>query len=195
MSEREHGRDAGHGSGGRAGRSPTPASRDPRPGTSIRVAAPDDLDTVLALRLALLHEHRASPLYGRLRADAPQRARRLFAAQLASAVEVTFLAEREVPTRAPEVVGILRCMEGRGAPLLDPDRYGYVASVYVVPALRRQGTLHLLFEAAIAWCRDRGLDELRLHTAADNATANDAWRAFGFTVVEHLHTLRLGAPG
>ncbi|AHG90054.1 GCN5-related N-acetyltransferase [Gemmatirosa kalamazoonensis] len=138
---------------------------------------------MLAFRLALLREHAGNPVYGRLRADAPERARRLFAAQLVAPDEVTFLAER-----GRCAVGVLRCMESRGSPLLDPSRYGYVASVYVVPAERRRGVLHALLDAAAQWCTTRDLDEMRLHSAADNDVGNAAWDALGFTVVEHLRT-------
>jgi ribosomal protein S18 acetylase RimI-like enzyme len=180
-------RDSGHGtrdSGvGTRERQPSPASRVPSLGVTVRAATSDDLDIVLAFRLALLREHAGNPVYGRLRADAPERARRLFASQLVAADEVTFLAER-----GRAAVGVLRCMESRGSPLLDPPRYGYVASVYVVPAERRSGVLHALLDAASDWCAVRGLDEIRLHSAADNDVGNAAWEALGFTVVEHLRT-------
>jgi ribosomal protein S18 acetylase RimI-like enzyme len=162
------------------------AARARDPDVSVRRADPDDLDVVVELRLALLREHRGNPVYGRLRADAPRRARRLFAAQLASDDEVTFLAEQD-----GGVVGILRCMEGMGSPLLEPARYGYVASVYVRPAARRGGVLHLLMATAEAWCREHGLDEVRLHNAADNPLANAAWDALGFVVAEHLRVRSL----
>ncbi|MGZ8379196.1 MAG: N-acetyltransferase family protein [Gemmatirosa sp.] len=154
---------------------------------TIRRATPADLDVVVALRLALLREHAGNAVYGRLRPDAPTRARTLFGEQLASAHEMTWLAVRA----DDEAVGILRCMEGRGSPLLDPPRYGYVASVYVVPAARRDGVLRRLLDAAVEWSRARGLDELRLHAAADSATANAAWQGVGFGVAEHLFVRRL----
>lgn len=156
---------------------------------SIRAALPDDLETVLAFRLALLREHAANRMYGRLRTDAPERARKLFAAQLASTVEVTFLAEATAPgarRSARRPVGILRCIESRSSPLLDPPTYGYVASVYVVPEARRSGIASQLLDAAAAWCDARGLDEMRLHTASDNDAGNAAWGSLGFEVVEHL---------
>ena len=147
----------------------------------IRPATPDDLDTVVALRLALLREHGENALYGRLRRDAPARARRLFATQLASTGEVTFLAERD-----GRAIGIARCIESTGSPLLDPPRYGYVGSVYVVPQARRTGVMRALLSASEAWCARRGLDEIRLHSAADHAESNAAWDALDFSVVEHL---------
>ncbi|GLC28462.1 hypothetical protein rosag_49750 [Roseisolibacter agri] len=156
---------------------------------TVRRATPDDLEVVLAMRLALLRAHAGNVVYGRLRADAPERARRLFAEQLASPHEATWLAV----DAAGGALGILRCMEGRGSPLLDPPRYGYVASVWVAPEARRTGILHLLMAAAEAWTRERGLDELRLHAAADNATATAAWQAMGFTVAEQLFVRRLPA--
>ena len=159
-------------------RLPTPDSRIP---VVVRPATLDDLDTVVALRLALLREHGTNPVYRRLRPDAPDRARRLFSAQLCSPQEVTFLAER-----GGEVVGILRCVESAGSPLLYPAQYGYVSSVYVVPAARRHGVLKALLADAVRWCERRGLPEMRLHSTSDGESANAAWSALGFEVVEHL---------
>jgi ribosomal protein S18 acetylase RimI-like enzyme len=163
--------------GGRAVRSQTP----PRTRLVVRPATLSDLETVVALRLALLREHGTNYIYKRLRADAPQRALRLFGSQLASAHEVTYLAER-----GGEVVGILRCVESVGSPLLYPDRYGYVSSVYVAPDARRGGVLKALLARAVRWCEERGLPEIRLHSTSDGESANAAWSALGFEVVEHL---------
>lgn len=146
---------------------------------AIRAATPDDLETVVAFRLALLRENAGHPVYGRLHPDVDQRAHDLFAQQLRSAGEVMFLAEQE-----GALVGILRCVESYGSPLLQPARYGYVSSVYVSPSHRRQGVLRALLDAAEQWCRGRGLGELRLHNVADDPVANAAWGAMGFEVVE-----------
>jgi ribosomal protein S18 acetylase RimI-like enzyme len=153
---------------------------------TVRAATRADLPVVLELRLALLHEHGGSPLYGRLRPDVRRRAERLYAMQLASPDEVIFLAELD-----GGVVGILRCLAAQGAPLLLPERYGYISSVYVRPAVRRRGVLRALLEAAEGWCRERGLDELRLHNAVENQAANETWEAFGFRAVEVLRARRL----
>jgi ribosomal protein S18 acetylase RimI-like enzyme len=147
----------------------------------IRQATLDDLDTVVALRLALLREHRNNPIAGRLRADAADRARLLFAAQLTSDAEIVFLAERR-----GEPVGIIRCVETIGSPLLEPARYGYLSSAYVVPPARRTGVLRALLARAEAWCAGRGLTEIRLHNAADHAESSAVWQALGFEVVEQL---------
>lgn len=151
----------------------------------VRPAVLADLEAVTDLRLALLHEHATNPIYGRLHPDAPRRARRLFAAQLASPTEVTFLAllgEDETP--AP--VGILRCIETAGSPLLLPEKYGYVSSVYVRPEHRREGVLRALLAEGERWCRARGISEMRLHNVSDYAVAGLAWQALGFDVVEQL---------
>jgi ribosomal protein S18 acetylase RimI-like enzyme len=155
----------------------------------VRRGVPADLPVVVELRLALLREHAGNPIYGRLRRDARQRAERLFAAQLTARGEVTFLAERE-----GEVVGILRCMDAQGSPLLDPARYGYIASVYVRPGARRGGVLRALVAAAERWCERRGLTELRLHNAVDNELATAAWSGLGFEVAEVLRVRPLHAP-
>jgi GNAT superfamily N-acetyltransferase len=139
------------------------------------------------LRLSLLREHSRHPIYGRLRGDAAHRARDLFAAQLDSSNEIMFLAER-----GGQVVGILRCVESTGSPLLHPARYGYVSSVFVTPAARRGGVLRALVERAVAWCEDRGLGEMRLHSVAGDAVSEAAWDALGFDVVEYVRLKKIG---
>ena len=152
----------------------------------VRRAASADLPNIVSLRMALLREHAHNPIYSRLRADADARAAKLFAAQLQSPNEVIFLAEL-----GGDCVGILRCIQSSGSPLLDPAQYAYVSSVYVIPAARERGVLRSLLAAAEAWCTDRGLEEMRLHNAADNPLANAAWEALGFEVVEHLRVRSL----
>ena len=63
--------------------------------------------------------------------------------------------------------------------------------MYVVPDARRAGVLTALLEQAVEWCRDRGLSEIRLHSAADHQLSNEAWDALGFRIVEHLRMLSI----
>ncbi len=150
-------------------------------GVTVRQATEDDLPAVVELRVSLLREHRSDPIYGRVRRDFIARARRLFLSQLRSPNEVTLLAERQATA-----IGILRCVHSAGHPLLNPETYGYISSVYVRREARRAGVLRALVRAASGWCRERGLDELRLHSAAHNPVSNAAWEALGFRIVEHL---------
>ncbi len=156
--------------------------------TRVRAATPRDLDAVVALRLALLREHPDHPIYGRLRSEVDRRARDLFAAQLRARTETILLAEL-----GTEVVGILRCVESMGSPLLDPARYAYVSSVYVRPDARRRGVLRALVTEAERWSRARGLEQMRLHNVAGSIAAERAWEALGFAVVEQVR-LRSIAP-
>ena len=144
----------------------------------------------MELRLALLREHPDHPIYGRLRADVTDRARELFSAQLRSPSETIFLAERD-----GIVAGILRCVESMGSPLLDPARYAYVSSVYVRPEARRRGVLRALMRAAEGWSRARGLDQMRLHNVAGSESAEGAWAALGFEVVEHVRVRSVPPQG
>lgn len=156
---------------------------------SVRRATLGDLSAIVELRIALLREYGDHPLYGRLRPDAPERARRLFQAQLTSSLEALFVAEAE-----GGVVAVLRCVDSASSPLLYPDRYCYVSSAYVRPAYRRRGVLRGLLECATDWCRERGLEEMRLHNAPSSSSAGPAWDALGFEVVEHVRRRALAAP-
>jgi len=172
-----------------SGAAPVRSQVDKPLAIKVREAVPRDLETVIALRLALLREHPEHPVYGRLRTDVRDRARELFSAQLRSPMEAIFLAET-----SGEVPGVLRCVESVGSPLLEPARYAYVSSVYVQPALRRRGVLRALLRAAERWSRARGLDQMRLHNVAGSAAAEGAWSSLGFEVVEQVRArdLRLG---
>lgn len=152
----------------------------------VRAATVRDLDAVVELRVALLREHPGHPIYGRLRPDVVERARGLFGAQLRSTMEVIFLAEHE-----GAAIGVLRCVESVGSPLLEPARYAYVSSTYVRPEFRRRGVLRALLRAADRWARARGLDQMRLHNVAGSADAEGAWSALGFAVVEQVRVRHL----
>lgn len=153
---------------------------------TVRRASSKDLDTIVELRMALLREYDDHPVYGRLRADAEERARPLFAAQIDSSSEVMFIAEEN-----DVAVGILRCVESAASPLLKPERYCYVSSAYVRPEYRRKGVMHDLFERAVVWCRSRGLDEMRLHNVGTREESASTWAALGFEVVEQVRMLRI----
>jgi GNAT superfamily N-acetyltransferase len=151
-----------------------------------RRAGPADLDVVVELRLALLREYADHPVYGRLRTDAEQRARPVFSAQLRAADQVILLAED-----ADGCQGIARCVESHGSPLLHPDRYAYLSSVYVRPAARRRGVLRALMAAVEAWCDTRGLTEIRLHNSATSPAAIATWDRLGFEASEQVRVRRL----
>jgi GNAT superfamily N-acetyltransferase len=156
---------------------------------NVRRASLADLSTIVELRLALLRENGDHPVYGQLRADARERAFDVFGAQLRSPHEVMFLAESK-----GRVVGILRCVETLNSPLLDPERYCYVSSVYVRPDSRRSGVLKALLHRAGQWCRDRGLTEMRLHNVP-GGSASAAWTAQGFAVMEEVRRRPLIVEG
>jgi ribosomal protein S18 acetylase RimI-like enzyme len=155
----------------------------------VRRATLTDLPTVVELRIALLRENADHPVYGRLRPDARDRAYDVFGAQLRSAHEVMFLAER-----GGEIVGILRCVDTPNSPLLDPARYCYVSSVYVRPTARRRGVLNALLRRAHEWCAERGLPEMRLHNVP-GGDASAAWSASGFAVIEEVRRKGVGEAG
>lgn len=148
---------------------------------AVRRARLDDLNAIVEMRLALLREYGDHPLYGNLRADAHERAVELFRAQLLTPNEMMLLAERD-----GVVVGLMRCVESPASPLLFPERFCYVSSVYVRPAERRRGILRALLATAESWCDDHGITEMRLHSATSSAEAASAWDALGFEIVEHV---------
>jgi ribosomal protein S18 acetylase RimI-like enzyme len=145
----------------------------------IREATDADIDRVAEMRLALITAHPGHLVYGPLRRKALESCRDLTARQFRSRRQVVFLA-----VHGPCIVGMLRCIDAPGHRLFLPRRHGYVTMVFVEPKARRRGVLRALLERAVEWCKQRGLDQMRLHNAADNAAAAAAWESLGFRVVE-----------
>ena len=162
---------------------------DQASGVSIEVrrAGLEDLGTVIELRLALLREYHDHPIYGRLRPDADIRARPVFSQQIQSPDQVIFLAARE-----GRIAGIARCVDTKGSPLLMPDRYCYVTSVYVKPEERRHGVLSALMAHIEEWARGRGLTEMRLHNSVMHGHARAAWDQLGFVSNEEVRLKQIG---
>ncbi len=157
------------------------------PGVRVREATTDDLDAVVELRLALLRDE-GSAHSARLRPDAPERARALFAAELASDRGVTLLA-----LARGRAVGVMRCAASQRADHLAPGRYAYLSWAWVRPEYRRRGVLRALVSAAERWSREHGLPEMRLRVSIDNVTGDAAWSALGFAPVELVRRRRITA--
>ena len=157
-------------------------------GLTVRRAGPSDLATIVSLRLALLREYGDHPLYADLHPEVVERAFELYRSQLLSPDERLFLAEV-----GGDAVGILRAVDTIGSPLVLPERYCYVSSVYVTPTARRRGVMRALVRAAEQWCEERGLGEMRLHNVASSREAVAAWSALGFEVVEQVRRRALRA--
>ena len=153
---------------------------------SVRPATLDDLDAIVELRMALLREYGDHPFYAHLHPDATERAHDLYRAQIAAPHETIFIARR-----GRRAIGLLRCVDTRTSPVLLPDRYCYVSSVYVVPDERKRGVLRALMRAADDWCDTRGLTEMRLHNSSSSPDAQGAWSALGFEVVEEVRRREL----
>jgi GNAT superfamily N-acetyltransferase len=147
----------------------------------VRAATLDDLDAVVELRLSLLGEYHDHPFYANLRPNTRERAYELYHNQIVSPFETIFIAER-----GGRIIGVLRCVDTPTSPVLLPERYCYVSSVYVMPGERKKGVLRGLLEAADRWCEERGLGEMRLHNSVFSSEARQAWKALGFEVVEEV---------
>lgn len=157
-----------------------PVSTAPRRRTiSVRTATVADIDSVVALRLALLREEGVRAGNAPLRRDAASRARRSYGLQLADPAEATLLA-----IDRGTAVGVLRCTMSREVSPTREQRYAFLTSAYVVPSHRRHGVMRRLLTAADAWCRIRRLSEMRLHVQWENVSGNSAWDALGFEAFE-----------
>ncbi|MEV5339010.1 GNAT family N-acetyltransferase [Streptomyces sp. NPDC052676] len=59
-------------------------------------------------------------------------------------------------------------------------RQGHVVGVFVRPEYRGRGLTERIFGAALAWCRQIGLERVRLIVHADNGRAQGFYRKIGF---------------
>ncbi|MET8802610.1 GNAT family N-acetyltransferase [Streptomyces sp. NPDC004546] len=69
-------------------------------------------------------------------------------------------------------------------------RQGHVVGVFIRPEHRGNGLIKALFDAGVAWARERGAERVRLLVHEENARAQGAYRKVGFApsgvVVPHV---------
>lgn len=81
----------------------------------------------------------------------------------------------------------LQVIEKIPNPVSEPEHHAYVTNVYVVPPLRSAGVGALLLEAALAWCRQSGIDAVLLWPSA---RSRSFYARYGFTARDDLFALR-----
>jgi len=69
----------------------------------------------------------------------------------------------------------------------EPESHGYITNVYVVPELRNGGVGALLMEAALAWCREEGIDAALLWPSE---RSRSFYARYGFVPRDDLFALR-----
>jgi GNAT superfamily N-acetyltransferase len=78
-----------------------------------------------------------------------------------------------------KAVGLLTC--GIAHKFLDYDEtFAYVDSGFVVEGLRHGGLGRAMLEYAEAWCRERGIRQLRTTVDGTNELGQAAWHGLGF---------------
>ena len=76
-------------------------------------------------------------------------------------------------------------------PSIFEERFGAIDNMYVLPEARRLRVGFRMLETVEAWCRTRGVDELRLGVAAANEGAVAFWEASEFTPRMYAMSKRL----
>jgi aminoglycoside 6'-N-acetyltransferase I len=142
---------------------------DPVP--TVRRATRADIDTWLALRVALWPDQ--SPDAMRLEMPAMlDDPRWVVLLALWPHDEVVGMAEAN--TRTDYVNGC------------ETSPVGFLEAIYVVPAARRQGVARRLVDAVAAWTRSNGLTELASDALPDNTDSHGMHRALGFSETERV---------
>jgi GNAT superfamily N-acetyltransferase len=156
--------------------------------SALRQATERDLDEVVALWAHFMRAHALNPAY-RLAPDGLQARRDLYAKRLTDPSAALFVLERD----DGGLDGMISCLEEENQPYFMPPRYARIQAPFVRTDARRKGNLKRLLEAAFAWARERGLQDVRLYTGADNLMANAVAEELGFDAIAVIRrrTLRL----
>jgi len=70
-----------------------------------------------------------------------------------------------------------------------PDREGRMAVIYVEPSWRRKGFAREVTKIFKRWCKEKGVNSIRLSFHSDNSGAINAWRSLGFE--EYMKRMRM----
>lgn len=147
---------------------------------TLRRAARDDLDELVALWSHYLRAHRQNPAYRRLAPGALTKRRQVFAARLDDPNAAIFVLVRE----DGGLDGMVTCFIQKNESYFLPPRYARLQVPFVRPDARRRGNLKRLLAAAFRWAREQEMTEVRMYTGADNVLANAIADELGFEAIE-----------
>jgi RimJ/RimL family protein N-acetyltransferase len=74
-------------------------------------------------------------------------------------------------------------------PYLKHDKQGYLGFMFVPESYRGKGLNKLIVNALLAWCKERGVFEIRLDVYDDNLPAIKAYEKVGF--IKHMINMRM----
>ena len=141
----------------------------------LRLALPEDLDTLLRLHERFVDHHRICDDRFTPHAAAPDGWRERIADALEDPDVLAMLVEV-----AGEPVGCAYVVIRPGTPDVDPEPVGYLCDVYVAPEQRRRGLARTMLVEARAWLRERGVATLETSWAVNAPEAGATWPALGF---------------
>ena len=142
----------------------------------IRPAAPQDIDAIAQLWLALVGYHRE--IDPDLPPAAPNGALR-YARRLVDRLEDPMTSVLVAETEGKVVGYVLGMVVDLAPEMFAQSPSGFLADIYVDTAYRRHGVGRALVEHLSAWFRDRGLHYFEWHVAALNDDAVEFWRKVG----------------
>ncbi|MBK8028704.1 MAG: GNAT family N-acetyltransferase [Anaerolineae bacterium] len=142
----------------------------------IRPAAPQDVDAIAQLWLALVGYHRE--IDPDLPPAAPNGALR-YARRLVDRLEDPMTSVLVAETEGKVVGYVLGMVVDLAPEMFAQSPSGFLADIYVDTAYRRHGVGRALVEHLSAWFRDKGLRYFEWHVAALNDDAVEFWRKVG----------------
>lgn len=146
----------------------------------VRKAKLADVGEITAMWAQYMRAHALNPAYRRLRRDALDQRRKAFAKRIRGRNSVIFVLEGE----DGGLDGMLVCFIEANEPHFLPEKYARLQVPFVRAEARRRGNLKRLLRAAFDWAAERGLEEVRLYTGADNVIANAVADELGFEAIE-----------
>jgi len=154
----------------------------------IRLATEADIDELVAMWAQYMRAHALNPAYRRLRADALDTRRGIFARRIAEATGAVFVLEDE----DGGLDGMIACFVEENEPYFDPSRYVRIQTPFVRREARRRGYLNRLLQRTFEWAAEWEIDEVRLYTGADNLVANAVADDLGFEAIEVVRRRPIG---
>ncbi|MFG2941655.1 GNAT family N-acetyltransferase [Streptomyces sp. NPDC048282] len=152
----------------------------------IRAIRADEWEAVKQLRLVALRDPVADIAFMETYEDAVERPDSFYRERAARSAE-ELSGARQFIAEATDGVwagGLTVLVEEAGttdwAGFPVERRQGHAVGVFVRPGHRGSGLIEALFDAGVAWARERGAERVRLLVHEDNARAQGAYRKAGF---------------
>lgn len=140
----------------------------------IRRARVSEVDTIVELWMAMMHEHEKFDSTIQLTDDANEHYRRYLQCHILDTNAIVVVALHN-----GHIIGYTLAMKCQNLPMFEPPEYGYISDMTVIPTQRGKKIGEAMFNRVIEWFRQQSIRSIQLQVYNGNIKGKRFWNRMG----------------